>query len=82
MAENQTTLATGLDKPRPQTPPTGAALTEYSVNPSTPTEEKRERLKKVVPPEYLGDDGYPDVRSANQASFCAPIVPVPDILTL
>ncbi|KKA27407.1 hypothetical protein TD95_000474 [Thielaviopsis punctulata] len=57
MADNESTTA---EKPRPQTPLTGAALTEYSVNPSTPTEEKRDRLKKVVPPEYLGDDGYPD----------------------
>ncbi|KAL2885923.1 threonine dehydratase [Ceratocystis lukuohia] len=47
-------------KSRPRTPAAPPGLTEYSVNPTTPIHEKRERLKKVVPPEYLGEDGYPD----------------------
>ncbi|CAM1504750.1 Fc.00g023410.m01.CDS01 [Cosmosporella sp. VM-42] len=45
---------------RPHTPTTSMALTEYSVNPSTPSEEKRARIKKIVPEEYLLPTGYPD----------------------
>ncbi|KAF4462254.1 threonine ammonia-lyase biosynthetic, partial [Fusarium albosuccineum] len=45
---------------RPHTPTTGMALTEYSANPSTPSEEKRARIKEMVPEEYLLPTGYPD----------------------
>ncbi|KAL9574316.1 hypothetical protein ACKAV7_001608 [Fusarium commune] len=45
---------------RPHTPMTGMALTEYSANPSTPSEEKRARIKEIVPDEYLLPTGYPD----------------------
>ena len=50
---------------RPSTPPTrgGLALTEYSVNPTTPSAERRERLRKIVPEDFLLEDGNPDVRS-------------------
>lgn len=47
---------------RPETPTGGMALTEYSANPSTPSEEKRARIRKIVPEEYLLPTGYPDVR--------------------
>ncbi|KAJ4329173.1 threonine deaminase [Fusarium piperis] len=45
---------------RPHTPTTGMALTEYSANPSTPSEEKRAQIKEIVPDEYLLPTGYPD----------------------
>lgn len=46
---------------RPETPTGSMALTEYSINPSTPSEEKRARIKQVVPEEFLLPTGYPDV---------------------
>lgn len=53
----------GDHAPRPRTPqPSGMSLTEYSANPSTPPEEKRNRIKTVVPEDYLLPDGNPDVR--------------------
>ncbi|KAF9876865.1 threonine dehydratase [Colletotrichum karsti] len=51
----------GDHPPRPRTPqPNGMSLTEYSANPSTPPEEKRNRIKNVVPEDYLLPDGNPD----------------------
>ncbi|ORY57876.1 threonine dehydratase-like protein [Pseudomassariella vexata] len=38
----------------------GLSLTEYSANPSPPSEAKRERMKKTVPAEYLLPNGHPD----------------------
>jgi threonine dehydratase len=50
---------------RPQTPvANGMSLTEYSMNPTTPSEEKRARIRKVVPDDFLQEDGYPDVSRA------------------
>lgn len=46
---------------RPETPTAGMSLTEYSANPSTPSEEKRARIRQVVPDEFLLPTGYPDV---------------------
>ncbi|PKS09932.1 hypothetical protein jhhlp_004555, partial [Lomentospora prolificans] len=48
---------------RPVTPPnlnSGMSLTEYSANPKTPSSEKRQRIKSVVPEDFLLDDGTPD----------------------
>lgn len=49
---------------RPHTPRTpslsGLSLTEYSANPSPPSEEKRSRLKNVIPPEFMLPNGHPD----------------------
>ncbi|KAF5577392.1 threonine ammonia-lyase biosynthetic [Fusarium pseudocircinatum] len=60
-AVNGTTNGTNGDShSRPHTPMTGMALTEYSANPSTPSEEKRARIKEIVPDEYLLPTGYPD----------------------
>jgi hypothetical protein len=59
-AVNGTVNGTNGDK-RPHTPTTGMSLTEYSANPSTPSEEKRARIKEIVPEEYLLPTGYPDV---------------------
>ena len=49
---------------RPSTPPnrTGMALTEYSANPQTPSPEKADRVKSVLPEDLLLPDGTPDVR--------------------
>lgn len=46
---------------RPETPTGGMALTEYSANPSPPSEEKRARIREVVPEDLLLPNGYPDV---------------------
>ena len=46
---------------QPETPTWGMALTEYSVNPSPPSEEKRARIRELVPEDYLLPNGYPDV---------------------
>jgi hypothetical protein len=46
---------------RPSTPTGCMSLTEYSANPSTPSEEKRAQLSKIVPEEYLLPNGFPDV---------------------
>ncbi|KAG5952281.1 hypothetical protein E4U53_001223 [Claviceps sorghi] len=45
---------------RPETPTGRMALTDYSINPSPPTEEKRMRTLKVVPEDLLLPDGHPD----------------------
>ncbi|KPM45859.1 Threonine dehydratase, mitochondrial [Neonectria ditissima] len=45
---------------RPHTPNSTMALTEYSANPSTPSEKKRARIKQSVPDEFLLPTGYPD----------------------
>ncbi|KZL85115.1 threonine ammonia- biosynthetic [Colletotrichum incanum] len=51
----------GDHPPRPRTPqPQGMSLTEYSANPSTPPEERRSRIKGVVPDDFLLPDGHPD----------------------
>ncbi len=51
---------------RPHTPRTpsmsGLSLTEYSANPSPPSEAKRSRFKTIVPEEYILPNGHPDVR--------------------
>ncbi|KAM5384449.1 hypothetical protein ACJZ2D_001485 [Fusarium nematophilum] len=54
---------------RPHTPTTGMSLTEYSANPSTPSEEKRARIKQIVPEEFLLPTGYPDVSLSDPSSF-------------
>jgi hypothetical protein len=52
--------------PRPHTPRTpslsGLSLTEYSANPSPPSEEKSRRASETVPEEFLLPNGHPDVR--------------------
>ncbi len=51
----------------PQTPRThslsGLSLTEYSANPSPPSEEKRSRIRKMLPEEFILPNGHPDVRT-------------------
>jgi len=54
---------------RPQTPiANGMSLTEYSANPTTPPEDKRNRIRKAVPQEYLQEDGHPDVSLLSSTS--------------
>ncbi|SPO02096.1 probable ILV1 - anabolic serine and threonine dehydratase precursor [Cephalotrichum gorgonifer] len=47
---------------RPSTPPSkvGMSLTEYSSNIQTPSPEKRDRVKSVLPDDLLLPDGTPD----------------------
>ena len=46
---------------RPETPAGRMALTDYSINPSPPSEQKKARLRQVVPADLLLPTGYPDV---------------------
>ncbi|KAH9903762.1 threonine dehydratase-like protein [Xylariomycetidae sp. FL2044] len=51
----------GVNGHTPRTPSlTGLSLTEYSANPSPPSEDKQARIKKIVPDEYLLPNGHPD----------------------
>src|SRR5687767_8283106 len=43
----------GYSTDRPETPAGSMALTEYTMNFSTPSAEKRANIKKIVPDEYL-----------------------------
>lgn len=46
----------------PRTPSlSGLSLTEYSANPSPPSEDKRARMRQIVPDEFLLPNGHPDV---------------------
>ncbi|KJZ76139.1 Threonine dehydratase [Hirsutella minnesotensis 3608] len=45
--------------PRPPAPGT-MALTEYSVNPSPPSDDKASRIREIVPKDLLLPNGYPD----------------------
>ncbi|KAG6033269.1 hypothetical protein E4U41_006952 [Claviceps citrina] len=45
---------------RPETPAGRMALTDYSINPSPLSEEKRLRMRNAVPEDLLLADGYPD----------------------
>jgi hypothetical protein len=47
---------------RPRTPTRPSmALTDYSINPTTPSEEKRAHIRDLVPEDYLLPNGHPDV---------------------
>lgn len=43
---------------------TSMALTDYSVNPSTPSDHKRQHIRDIVPEDYLLPNGHPDVSLA------------------
>jgi threonine dehydratase len=46
----------------PRTPKhTGLALTEYSANPSPPSEDPKSQAQKAIPEEYILPNGTPDV---------------------
>lgn len=60
VATNGAVNGTNGVETRPHTPTSTMALTEYSANPSTPSEEKRARIKQIVPEEFLLPTGYPD----------------------
>lgn len=51
---------------RPRTPTGTMALTEYSANPSPPSEERR--AKSLVPEELLLPNGYPDVSFSRKSA--------------
>jgi len=62
---NGVTYEANTDR-RPHTPRnpslSGLSLTEYSSNPSPPSRERRDRIRKIVPDEYILPNGNPDVR--------------------
>ncbi|CAG9936670.1 unnamed protein product [Clonostachys rosea f. rosea IK726] len=43
-----------------RTPRTSMALTDYSVNPSTPDDQKRQHIREIVPEDFLLPNGHPD----------------------
>ena len=62
----------GHDAPRPETPTGSMALTEYTMNISTPSAQKRANIRKIVPEEYLLPNGYPDVSHYASVQNLAP----------
>jgi hypothetical protein len=51
-----------LNGSRPRTPSLKSlSLTEYSTNPSPPSNEPKNKIRGVVPDEFLLPTGYPDV---------------------
>ena len=64
------------DGNRPRTPSfQSLSLTEYTANPSPPSSTPKNKLKGVVPDEFLLPSGYPDVitRRLVQLSLIDPI---------
>lgn len=54
----------GVNGHTPRTPSlTGLSLTEYSANPSPPSEDHQARIRKIVPSEFILPNGHPDVRN-------------------
>lgn len=51
--------------------PSGMALTDYSINPTTPPEDKQRQIRSVVPDEFLLPNGYPDVSHCLQLDAAA-----------
>jgi hypothetical protein len=52
----------GVNGHVPRTPSlSGLSLTEYSANPSTPSESAQNRIKDIVPDEFILPNGHPDV---------------------
>lgn len=55
----------GVNGHTPRTPSLSAlSLTEYSANPSPPSEDHQARIRKIVPEEFMLPNGHPDVRSS------------------
>ncbi|KAI0594816.1 threonine dehydratase [Biscogniauxia sp. FL1348] len=51
----------GVNGHAPRTPSrSGLSLTEYSANPSPPSEEKQAHMRTIVPEEFILPNGYPD----------------------
>jgi hypothetical protein len=60
---NSNGLYSGVQTPR--TPlSSGLALTEYTANPSPPTETVKQKSQSAVPEAFLLPNGFPDVRKA------------------
>lgn len=58
---SESDLPNGL--PTPETPKLQSlALTEYTANPSPPSEKNRLRALSQLPDDFLLPNGYPDVR--------------------
>jgi hypothetical protein len=52
----------------PRTPKgTGLSLTEYTANPSPPSEDRKSRAQSAIPEAFLLPNGYPDVRRPVQS---------------
>jgi len=51
----------GIASPRLHKP-TGLALTEYSANPSPPSENPKSKAQEAIPEAYILPNGTPDVR--------------------
>ncbi|KAI1077592.1 threonine dehydratase I [Whalleya microplaca] len=54
-------LGNGVNGHAPRTPSlSGLSLTEYSANPSPPSEHRQARISKIVPEEFILPNGHPD----------------------
>ena len=61
---NGTTNGTFTPRTPQRTPSMASfALTEYSAKPSPPSEDRRAKMQKIVPDEFLLPNGTPDVSS-------------------
>lgn len=60
------------DQPRPETPVGRMALTDYSINPSPPSENSRSKVRDAIPEDLLLPDGYPDVCATLVGFVCRP----------
>lgn len=59
-------VGNGINGHIPRTPSlSGLSLTEYSANPSPPSERRQDRIKQIVPEEFILPNGHPDVRQAS-----------------
>ncbi|KAI0015696.1 threonine dehydratase [Xylariomycetidae sp. FL0641] len=51
----------GVNGHSPRTPSlSGLSLTEYSANPSPPSEDKQAKIRSIVPQEFILPNGHPD----------------------
>jgi len=58
---SQDGLYSGVQTPRTPLLTASYALTEYSINPSPPTEQSKSKASTGVPEAFLLPNGYPDV---------------------
>lgn len=66
-------VVNGLNSERPASPSSvgNLALTEYSAMPSPPSEDATaNKMKRIVPDEFLLPNGHPDVSWSTRDSYC------------
>ncbi|RYP90814.1 hypothetical protein DL770_003075 [Monosporascus sp. CRB-9-2] len=59
-------IENGVNGHSPRQPSlSGLSLTEYSANPSPPSEDHQARIRNIVPEEFILPNGHPDVHRAH-----------------